>query len=76
MTKAEACWQGNMQEIKVGMLIATPVDENDLGHQFWIGNVLDMVMHKNHALVQHYEQECIYRQVYIGDDGMPNVKRK
>ena len=32
MTKAvEARWQGNTQEIKVGMLIATPVDENDLG---------------------------------------------
>ena len=48
MTKAaEARWQGNTQEIKVGMLIATPADENDLGHQFWIGKVLDVVMHEN-----------------------------
>ena len=44
---AEARWQGNTQELKVEMLIATPVDENDLGHQLWIGKVLDMVMHKN-----------------------------
>ena len=44
MTKAaEARWQGNTQEIKVGMLIATPAD---------------------------------YREVYVGDDGMPNFKRK
>ena len=48
MTKAtEACWQGNLQEMKVGMLIATPADDNDLGHQFWIGKVLDVVMHEN-----------------------------
>ena len=33
MTKAaEARWQENTQEIKVGMLIVTPVDENELGH--------------------------------------------
>ena len=48
MTKAaEARWQGNTQEIKVGMLIATPADENDLGHQFWIGKVLEVLMHEN-----------------------------
>ena len=44
---AEARWQGNTQEIKVGMLIATPADENDLGHQFWIGKVLEVLMHEN-----------------------------
>ena len=48
MTKATtARWQGNLQEMKVGMLIATPTDDNDLGHQFWIGKVLDVVMHEN-----------------------------
>ena len=48
MTKAaEARWQGNTQVIKVGMLIATTTDDNDLGHQFWIGKVLDVVMHEN-----------------------------
>ena len=47
MTKvAESRWQGNTQEIKVGMLIARPADENDLGHQFWIEKVLDVVMHE------------------------------
>ena len=29
------------------MLIATPADENDLGHQFWIGKVLEVLMHEN-----------------------------
>ena len=49
MTKAvETRWQGNTQEIKVGILIATPIDDNDLGHQFWIGKVLDVVMHEYH----------------------------
>ena len=48
MTKvAEACSQGNTQEINVGMLIATLAFDNDMGHQFWIGKVLDMVMHEN-----------------------------
>ena len=48
MTKAvEARWQRNTQEIKVGMLITTPIHENDLGHQFCIGKVLDVVMHEN-----------------------------
>ena len=47
MPNTEARSQGNTQEIKVGMLIATPADENDLGHQFWIGNVLEVLMHEN-----------------------------
>ena len=48
MTKAaKARWQGNLQEVKVGMLIATPADDNGLGHQFWIGKVLDVGMHEN-----------------------------
>ena len=29
------------------MLIATPADENELGHQFWIGKVLEVLMHEN-----------------------------
>ena len=29
------------------MLIATPADENDLGHQFWIGKVSEVLMHEN-----------------------------
>ena len=38
MTKAaKARWQGNKQDINIGMLIATLANENDLGHQFWIG---------------------------------------
>ena len=44
---AKARWQGNLQEVKVGMLISTPTEDNDLGQQFWIGKVLDVVMHKN-----------------------------
>ena len=49
MTKAtnSARWQGKLQEMKVGMLIATPTDDNDLGDQFWIGKVLDVVMDEN-----------------------------
>ena len=43
--EVELRWQGNLQELKVGILIATPVDDNDLGHQFWIGKVLDVEMH-------------------------------
>ena len=64
MTKAaEARWQGNTQEIKVGMLIATPADDNDLGHQFWIGKVLDVVMHEYHnqlksIKVHWYNTKC------------------
>ena len=29
--------QGNLQEFEVGILIATLIHGNDLGHQFWIG---------------------------------------
>ena len=49
---AETRWQGNLQELKVGMLIATPADDNELGHQFWIGKVLDVVMHENQSQIQ------------------------
>ena len=53
MTKAaEARWQGDTQEIKVGMLIATPADDNDMGHQFWIGKVLDVVLHENQSHIK------------------------
>ena len=47
MTKAaEARWQGNLQELAAGMLIATPADENSHGHQFWIGKILEVLMHE------------------------------
>ena len=44
---AKTKWQENLQELKVGMLIATLADDNELGHKFWIGKVLDMVIHEN-----------------------------
>ena len=58
MTKAaEARSQGNLQELVTGMLIATPADENSYGHQFWIGKILEVLMHEikhyQSALVQH-----------------------
>ena len=28
-------------------ITTTPANDNDLGHQFWIGKVLDIVMHEN-----------------------------
>ena len=34
------------------MLIALPIDDNELGHQFWIGKVLDVVMHDNQNEIQ------------------------
>ena len=53
MTKAVECrWQGNLQELKVGMLIATPVDNDHLGHQFWIAKVVDVVMHESISLIK------------------------
>ena len=61
ITKAvEARWQGNTQEIKVRMLIATLADDNDLGNQIWIGKVLDMVMHENQN-----EIKCTKVHLYI-----------
>ena len=46
MSKAtEARWQGNLQELVVGMLIATLADDNEQGHQFWIGKILEALMH-------------------------------
>ena len=32
--EAEARWQGNLEKIKVGSLIATLVDNDALGHPF------------------------------------------
>ena len=53
MTKAvEARQQWNLQDLKVGMLNATPIIDNELGHQFWIGKVLDVVMHDNQNQIQ------------------------
>ena len=47
MIKAvEARWQGNLQELAAGMLIATPANENSHGHQFWIGKILEVLMHE------------------------------
>ena len=69
------------QEIKVGMLISTPTDDNELGPQFWIGKVLDVVMHENHnqitsTKVHWYNTKSKNSFTCIGNDGMPNVKRK
>ena len=48
MTKVvEARWQENLQKLKVGIVIVTSTEDNELGHQFCIGKVLDMVMHDN-----------------------------
>ena len=33
---AEARWQGNFHELQVGMLVATLVDGDQMGHPFWI----------------------------------------
>ena len=53
ITKAiESRWQANSQELKVGMLIVTPTDNNDLGHQIWIGKFLDVVMHESILLIK------------------------
>ena len=52
--------QGNLQELQVRILIATHVDGNDLGNQFWIGKVLDMVMHENQN-----EIKCTKVHLYI-----------
>jgi hypothetical protein len=38
--EAEARWRGNLQEIEVGMLIAMLVEDDELGHPFWIAKVL------------------------------------
>jgi hypothetical protein len=38
--EAEARWRGNLQEIEVGMLIATLAEDDELGHPFWIAKVL------------------------------------
>ena len=47
MTKvAEARWQGNLQEFAARMFIATPPDENSHDHQFWIGKILEVLMHE------------------------------
>ena len=44
---AESIWHGNLQDITVGMLIATPAEGNELGHPFWIGKVLEVIMHED-----------------------------
>ena len=53
MTKAaEARWQGNLQELAAGMLIATPADENSHGHQFWVGKILEVLMHETENTIK------------------------
>ena len=44
---AESIWQGNLQDIYVGMFIATTIEGNGLGNPFWIGKVLEVIMHEN-----------------------------
>ena len=41
--EAEARWRGDLQDIKVGTLIATLADGDDLGHPFWIAKVLELI---------------------------------
>ena len=36
----EARWQGNLQEVQVGMLVATLAGDDNLGHPFWIEKFL------------------------------------
>ena len=39
----EARWQGNLQELQVGMLVATLVGDDNLGHSFWIAKIIELV---------------------------------
>ena len=60
---AESIWEGNLKDINVGMLIATPAEGNDLGHPFWIGKVLEVIMHDdqnklNSLKVHWYSTRC------------------
>ena len=38
---AKARWQGNLHELQVGMLVATLVGNDGLGHPFWIAKILE-----------------------------------
>ena len=47
--EAEARWQGNLEEIKVGSLIATLADNDALGHPFWIAKVIELIKDENNS---------------------------
>ena len=40
---AEARWQASLHELQVGMLVATLVGEDVLGHPFWIPKILEIM---------------------------------
>ena len=50
---AKSRWQGNLQELKVEMLIATSTNNDRLGHQFWISKVVNVVtLHESISLIK------------------------
>ena len=73
MTKAaKARWQGNLQELTEGMLIASPADENSHGNQFWVGKILEVLMHEientiKSIKVHWYKTRSQNARAHIGD---------
>ena len=58
-----------MQDIKVGTLIATLTDDDDLGHPFWIAKVLELIKDEPHnkflsLKVHWYHTTC--QNAFIG----------
>jgi hypothetical protein len=60
--EAEARWRGNLQEIEVGMLIATLAENEELGHPFWIANKVLKVSRSegdNKLIISFYPRKFI-----------------
>ncbi len=49
--ETEARWHGNLQEISVGSLIVTLVDDDELGHPFWIAKVIELIKDESQTLL-------------------------
>ena len=56
----EARWQGNLQELQVGMLVATLAGDDNLGHPFWIAKIIELVKdeegNQTKSIVVHWYQ--------------------
>ena len=74
---AEARWQGDLHELRVGMLVATLAQDDELSHPFWIAKILEIMKDEEgnqvKSIVVHWYHTSS-RDAYTGKYSLEMVK--
>ena len=75
---AEVRWKGNLYELRVGMLVATLAQDDELGHPFWIAIIIEIMKDEESnqvkSIVVHWHHTSS-RDAFTGKYSLVMVKK-